>query len=345
MKMKTVLRIGTFAHDDMVDRLIQCEKKYPGCFNTVWLNSAYGYPSMSTHKKTAKELAQMAKKFRNAGISVALQLSNTIGHGEYMSTRDCSGLVGENSPARKLVGHNGATSNYAFCWNDRFFRDYISEQVEVYVKEIQPDEIWIDDDLRATNHAPVDFGCFCDECLSDFNRKFGYTFQREELVEEFLHGSLEVREKYISYIREGLESFTEEICRAAVKYSPDIVISLQNCANGPYTGYGYKHFFAPMYHVTGHRPNYRPGGGAYSDHNPNEIVKKCFFLEHQWTRLPEYVDGIYPEIENTPDTAMGKTMYGTAFEATLYLAAGATDISFAMLGGMPESLEYYESGF
>ena len=327
-----------------LELLINSSKKHEGCFNAVCLNTEYGYPSLEVHRKAAKQYAASAQMLREAGISVSLQLSNTIGHGEYMSVRDCSALVFDGSPVRKMVGHDGTVADYSFCWNDRYFRDYITEQVRIYVSEIQPDELWIDDDLRANNHAPVSFGCFCEHCISKFNKKHGTNFDRESLVLEFLHGDIETRKNYISQIREDLASFVKEICCAVTECSQGTAVCFQNGTNGPYTGYGYGHIFDAMMDTTGYAPSYRPGGGAYRDHDPNDIVAKAYDLAWQCSMLPEYVRRICPEIENLPDTAMGKTMHGTAFESTLYLANGSTDLSYAMFGHMPEPFEFYESG-
>ena len=287
----------------------------------------------------------MAKSFRDAGIAVDLQLSNSIGHGSYMSKLDCSALVCENSPVRKLVGHNGVVAEYSFCWNDEHFIEYNRELVKHYISAIRPGEFWIDDDLRAKNHAPVDFGCFCEHCIAKFNKKYGYSFDRESLVHEFLHGDVVVRERYIKQIQDGIAFLASEICKVVKEYSPETVVSLQNGPNGPYTGYGYKFIFDAMYDTTGHAPNYRPGAGAYNDHNPNDIVDKAFCLARQCSMLPDYVKRIYPEIENSPKNAMGKTMAGTAFESTLYLASGSTDLSYAMFGDFDEPLSFFEEGF
>ena len=344
--MKIVQRIGGRGFSgNRLEEFIKAIKKHPNSMNAVWLNTKYGYPSLEHHKEYANTLALMAKRLREEGISVDLQLSNSIGHGAYMSKLDCSALVYEGSPVRKLVGHNGVVATHSFCWNDEYFREYNRELVKYYVSSIQPGEFWIDDDLRAKNHAPVDFGCFCEHCIAKFNTNHGYSFDRETLVNEFLHGDINVRTQYIEQIREDIASFTEELCEVVKKYSPNTVVSLQNCANGPYTGYGHDYIFDTMYKTTGYAPSYRPGGGTYNDHNPNDIIEKCYFLAWQDSMLPDYVKRIYPEIENTPDTAMGKTMAGTAFESTVYLASGMTDLSYAMLGDINEPLEFFEEGF
>ena len=190
--MQIIQRVDT--NPRQAELLFDALEKYPNSFTDVWLNTAYGYPKNEVHSRAADYYADLAKKFRDRGIGVSLQLSNTIGHGTYMSSRDCSALVYEGSPVRKLVGHDGKVCEFGFCWNDRYFRDYILEHVSDYVAKIQPKAFWIDDDFRATNHAPVSFGCFCENCIADFNALNGTSFSREELVSEYLHGDVSVRE-------------------------------------------------------------------------------------------------------------------------------------------------------
>jgi len=343
--MKIVQRISEKCKGEYLEQLIDCAKKYPNSVTGVWLSTKYGFPSLEVHKEYAKCLSQTAMRLREEGISVDLQLSNSIGHGAYMACVDCSGLVYEGSPVRQLVGHDGSVAEFCFCWNDETFRQYNKELIKYYISEIKPGEFWIDDDLRATNHDPVNFGCFCENCIAKFNKKHRYTFDRESLINEFLHGNINVRAQYIEQIRSDIASFTHELCQVVAKYSPDTVVSLQNGPNGHYTGYGYGHILDAMYNATGHAPNYRPGAGAYQDHNPNEIIFKAYNLSRQCEMLPDYVKGLYPEIESIPHNAMGKTMAGVAFESTVYLASGMTDLSYAMLGDFYEPFSFFEEGF
>lgn len=341
--MKSVQRIE--ANPKQLNLLLDSLEKYPNFFTDVWLCTEYGYPKNEVHRQTADTFAEFADILRKKGIRVSMQLSNTIGHGQYMMTLDCSGLIYEGSPVRKMVGQDGTVAEYTFCWNDKHFTDYITEHVYYYVKRVKPAEFWIDDDLRADNHAPVEFGCFCDDCIAKFNRLHGTDFTRERLTDEFLHGDISVRENYISFIREGIARFTREICLAVKSACPDTVVSLQNGNHGPFTGYGHGYILDAMYETTGHAPSYRAGGGTYTDHNPNEIVYKVLEADRQHSMLPSYVNELCPEIENTPCVAMGKTMHGTALETALNLANGATDISYAMLSRVSENAEFYQNGF
>ena len=315
-------------------------KAHKGCCDNVWMATMYGFPKVEKHKKYAEELTRAAKSFRENGISVSLQLSNSIGHGEYMAARDCSGLVYDGSPVEKMVGHDGVIANYAFCWHGENFRKYIFETTAFYC-EMQPDCVWIDDDLRASNHYPVQFGCFCDDCMKKFNAKNNSQFTRELLVKEITHGDVKWREKWMEFIKEGIYDYTYKLCELIHKISPNSKIGYQYCAHGAYTGYGFDYIFKAMKDATGFIPYSRPGGGAYDDIDANSFVLKVLSMNWQNSMLPDYITNKTPEIECLPHMAFQKTPAGTAFETSLYFANGNTDMSYSDMMDINERLSWY----
>lgn len=343
--MELMQRLGNDFSDEYIENYIKYSSKYPRACDNVWLPTLYGYPTKETHAKTADFLKTVAKKFREKGISVSLQLSNTLGHGEYMSCKDCSGLVYDGSPVEKMVGHDGIIAEYAFCWRGKHFRQYINETTAFYVESIKPECVWIDDDLRVSNHAPVNFGCFCDSCMKAFNDENGTNFSREELVDNILFGDIKWRERYVEFLRKGLYDFVYELCSTIHHSCKKTKIGYQYFCNGAYSGYGYSFIFDAMRDATGHLPLSRPGGGAYNDHNPNNFLYKALDINWQNRMLPEYVKVKCPEIENTPHVVYGKSNAGIAFETTYYFVNGNTDMSYSMAMSVNESWDFYEKTF
>ena len=342
--MELMQRLGTILTDEYVDSYIEQILKYPGSCDNVWIPTMYGFPSLENHRKYADFWKAAAEKFRKNGISVSMQISNSIGHGKYMSARDCSGLVYEGSPVEKMVGPDGIVADYCFCWRGKNFRKYLLEEISYYT-EIKPDCIWVDDDFRASNHDPVQYGCFCDDCIRKFNEKYSADFNRETLVAEILHGDIKWRENYVRFIRDGLYDLMYEIGKTVHEISPETSLGYQYCAHGAYTGYNYDFIFDAMRDSTGHNPKARPGGGVYNDHNPNDILSKCASMNWQNSTLPDYVECKCPEIENTPFNVFGKSPSGTAFETTYYFANGNTDMSYSMIMKLSEPMEWHSKEF
>ncbi|MBE6657869.1 MAG: hypothetical protein E7604_05420 [Ruminococcaceae bacterium] len=335
-------RLGSSTQMDaaFIEDFIRIVKENPGSCDEVWLATAYGFPPLSVHREMAAALGETAEKLRGAGLRVSLQISNTIGHGQYMAARDCSGLVYDGSPVRNIVGPDGIVSRYTFCWNDPVMREYVKEEIAAYVREIRPHTVWIDDDLRSDNHAPVGYGCFCDDCMARFNRANGTSYTREELVHEINRGDTSVRRAFVAQMRDGIADFTYEVYKTIHEICPECYAGLQNGAHG-YSGGDHVYIYEAMYRATGLEPKSRPGGGAYSDHNPLEFLSKADYLSCQNARLPASVREIRPEIESLPDVCYGKSIAGTCFETTLYLASGATAMSYAIMMNDYEDMDWH----
>lgn len=332
----------TYDDEALFEITLDMIRKYPDSCNDIWLTTALGYPTYENHKKHAAMLVRAARAFRKANVSVSLQVANTLGHGSYMCAYDCEGLVYEGSPVEQLVGSDGATSPYSYCPRGEHFRRYVNETLAFYA-DVRPDCLWFDDDFRLLNHKPASEGCFCARCIGDFNTRWGTSFTREALVEEMLYGDKRWRWRYLSFQREGMEEMMDEAMRLFCERSPNTVGGLQHAYTSPYVMGDLKFAFDPMHRHGAGAPWSRPGGGTYSDHDPQKILEKGIQIAHQISRLPHYVTEIYPEIENIPHYAYGKSAEGTALETSYYLAVGATNMSYSMLKSTVEPTAYYET--
>lgn len=331
---------GSQKNPEFIDSLIKEIKAHPGSCDEVWFATDYGFPPLETHAESAAALKESAQKFRDAGVRVSLQLSNSIGHGQYMCCRDCTGLVSPESKVRKMVDADGTEAGYCFCWNDSVFRDYTFSALRYYLRAVQPYCLWVDDDLRATNHDPVSHGCFCDGCIALFNSRYGTDFDREGLVSA-IHSDIKIRKKHIEFLRDTLGDFTYNLGLIVHEEVPGCRMGLQGCANGGYTGFGYQFIYDAMKKATGYEPGCRAGGGAYNDYSPKEFINKASFIAYQHYMLPDYVMDRRPEIESLPDVVFGKSIAGTCFETSCYLANGATAMSYAILMNDYEPMSWH----
>lgn len=340
--MELMQRFNAAIIEDEMLKYVDEMLKHPGSCDNIWLSTKYGFPKLEEHKRYAQVLCGYAEKIRAKGLSISLQLSNTLGHGA--KQRDCSGMVYENSPYEKMVGPDGTAAGYSFCWRGENVKAYVKKELEYYMS-VQPDTLWIDDDLRAQHHPPLTHGCFCDSCLSLFNEKYNSNLSREKLVSEILHGDLVRREQWISFVREGLYDFTYMIGKTVKQFSPDTTVGLQITVCGAYIGHGIGFLFDALRDSTGKNPKSRPGGGVYDGHNPVEFINKAMSINFQNYLLPDYVQCKCPEIENIPYVSFGKSPASTAFETSLYFACGNTDMSYSMAKNNVEPISWYAKAF
>lgn len=333
------IRLGNHHKEEIHTRkLLEEIKKHPGCCDVVWFASEYGYPMLKTHQDAAEKMCRLAELYREQGIQVDLQISNTIGHGEYMKSKDCSAI--DAYGFEKLVGHDGTVADYSFCWYGENFRKYQYETMKMYAA-LKPVNIWIDDDMRASNHAPAKYGCFCDSCMARFNAKYGSNFTREELVNEVCNGDVTWRKRFMDFAQEGLSDFAAMLARATMEVSPETHVGLQYGMGDKYVGGTYEPEFEALYKTTGLTPVSRSGGGVYDDKDPRKLLTKQIQMSYATSRLPEYVTLRVPEIENTPDVPMGKSNYGTLLESSIALAYGYTGLSYATLMTAYETMDFH----
>ena len=338
--MQLMQRFGCRYSDSYVDGYIEQMVKHKGCCDNVWIPTSYSYPTLEEHRTYADFWKKTAEKLRAAGITVSLQVSNTLGHGDRPYT-NCRGLIHEGSPVRVMVGHDGTPAKTCFCPRGEYFREYLATSIAYYA-EIRPEYVWVDDDFRAKGHGAVKFACFCDECISAFNAQNGTSFSREALVDEIMHGDLAWREKWIAFTREGLTEIIEILAEAVHRVAPRALFAYQHGAYGSYSGYSLDFVYDAMKKANGGiAPCSRPGGGAYSAHDPNVILHKALEIAYQNSMLPTYVKRRAPEIENLPFNVFGKAPATTALETSLNFAWGNTDMSYSMIMNENEPMEWH----
>lgn len=322
------------------------KKKYPKSFDELWVTTLTGFPPLEAHASCARWFKDFSDTLKSMGVKVSLQLANCIGHGDMIGdTFDCSALA-DRPDVQPLVGEDGTPARYCFCPNNAAFREYSYQEVAIYAQTVQPDKFWIDDDMRPNNHLPVQYGCFCPDCLAKFGARYGVHFDREQLLQKVLGNGdgLIWRKRWIEFVRDSLKSYLRGLCEAVHAVSPETEFGLQNYCNGSYTGYGLGYLFDEMKAVNGKAPHYRAGGGFYTDHHPNFVLEKGHAIAYQHSFLP-YHGVLSPEIECVPNTAFGKTVAGILLETSHYLALGADDMTYNAIDDLNDPFEWHEEKF
>lgn len=89
------------------------------------------------------------------------------------------------------------------------------------------------------NYDPVRYGCFCDDCVARFNKKYGMSFSREELVRN-INDITDIRKMYVEFVRGSIGDFAFFLSDAVHSASPDSTIGFQPAAALLITPYGAK---------------------------------------------------------------------------------------------------------
>lgn len=322
------MRLGAKQQTDfqnLVD-FVDIFKRNEGCCDEVWFSTYYGFPKLEQHQLLADKIVESAKYVRKNGISVSLQISNTIGHGSYARVQDFSGFAWDD-----MVGPDGTHAVYCCCPRDPDFLDYFAELTGYYAR-IKPDNVWIDDDLRMHHHDPVAYGCFCDRCVAQFNSQFNGNYTRSLLVQAVNDpDSYETRQKLVEFNQQALLGIASTIAREVMKISAASVVGVQQAsfAWSSYSGGNYHVLFNGITKITGKASVCRPGGGYYNDHAPRALLDKALNLCLQTQRMPDGMEISQAEVENIPHNVSGKSVHGTLIESAVYLAYGCTSLSYS----------------
>ena len=176
---------GQWMPNERFVELLSLFNKYRGVTDEITFFTADTHAPLPVDvtAKRASLLAVRMAKVREMGYSTGINVLTTIGHhNENLE----NSLAGEYTHMTDIDG-NVCLGSY--CPNDPYFREYVRRIYEV-IADADPDYIWIDDDVRLGGHMPITCGCFCDTCLSVFEKETGKHHTRESLKEAFNGGEL-----------------------------------------------------------------------------------------------------------------------------------------------------------
>lgn len=175
------LRVQIFPghhEDDRIASILSFCKKYNFQNVILFINAVnynVGHMTIEEAKPWVKTIKKAKKIFNENGLSVSL--NPWIDIGSYDGGRTLK--KGQNF--RTMVDRNGTTCTMVACPLCEEWRKYFFEYYEYLLTEIEPEIVWVEDDLRLFNHAPLDeTGCFCDKHMEIYCKKLGKEVSREE---------------------------------------------------------------------------------------------------------------------------------------------------------------------
>ena len=265
-------------------------------------------------------------RMKAQGVDVEICVSSTIGHADGWQ------LV-QDYP--KMVGANGKAAAIA-CPRSAKFKESMRGLFEKYAK-LGPSVIWLDDDFRMAHHQPIDFGCFCGECLARFAAESGVKMSREGLKAAVLSNAtvngVRVRAAWRRFCRQSLTDLAGVIADAVHAVDDKIVIGYMCC--NP-TGLAYAPYdFGALVKCAKNRDGavwFRHGSGAYNDLMPysnDGIVAKNVAIARNCaaTEGPGVVN--LTEEVTSPYNRRTKSLKMTFLEAALNIGlAGADGVTY-----------------
>jgi hypothetical protein len=117
------------------------------------------------------------QSLQNTGVSVSLNPWHSLLHCDRGRT------LKQNQSWQTMVDWRGQPASAVVCPLDPLWQAYYKEVLSLFAAEGFR-VIWLDDDIRLANHAPLDWGgCWCPLHVAEYNRRTGSSATREQIVQ------------------------------------------------------------------------------------------------------------------------------------------------------------------
>jgi len=209
------------------------------------------------------------------------------------------------------------------------WRSYIASVYALYASA-KPEFVWVEDDFRLHNHAPLQWGgCFCDRHMAEYSRRAGKTLSREE----FLAGLLQPGEPH-PYRRIWLETSRDTmvenariIGQAVRAVSAHTRVGLMSSVPSVHAAEGRDWHGILNGLAAGKTPVIRPHLPSYTEVSPQSYALGFAAVSRMTTAVIPPETEIYPELENFPHSRFAKSKTFTSFQIESALALGAEGIT------------------
>ena len=217
---------------------------------------------------------------------------------------------------RPMVDVKGNTSDLCVCPLCTEWQDYIGKIYARYA-ELEPSILWVEDDFRLHNHAPLVWGgCFCEEHMKLYSQRAGKELTREE----FLAGVLQpgevhpYRQIWLDVARDTMLSAANAISKAVREVSKNTKVGLMSSVPYVHAAEG-RDWHAILNTLAGgsvpvnriHLPGYQENAPSSYLHNFNMVSMMNRAM------IPAETE-VYPELENFPFSLFSKSRRFTRFQ-------------------------------
>lgn len=310
-------------------QILSIHGRHPGSVDEMWLSGSGIFKDAKTCRDLM-ELATLRKDSAGAGIALGFQQGFTLGHADLAAAGILPDEMKDVFPYPVdawAVGRDGKRLEN-LCARSTDVQKREEEYVEMLVRVLNPDSLWLDDDLRMGFWKPD--GCFCPRCIEAFNREEHESVTREELVERlFVRDGVDgIRSKWFRFNDRSCAQYAAAVRRALDRTNPNCRLGLQltsafNCYNGEHRGA----LFAAA-SGNGQSPvGVRIAGGMYREGgSPRDLLKWMFgvmkMIGDARRLSPGMIGSFALEDENYSREAINKSAEAILRQAALGFAAG-----------------------
>lgn len=282
-----------------------------------------GHMSFEEQDTYLKLMASLSSSLAEKGITLSVNQWHSVMHA------DLGKKLRPDQHFRLMVDPKGRQADLCVCPLCKEWQDYIGEIYARYAK-LDAFVLWVEDDFRLHNHAPLDWGgCFCEEHMRLYSEAAGKPLTREEFVRGVLApGEVHpYRKIWLDISRQTLLSAAEAIHKAVRAVSDRPRIGLMSSVPFVHAAEGRDWPLLLNTLSAGQPPVCRVHLPAYQEKVPSKYLQAFNMVSMQCAAmLPEGCE-IYPELENYPYSLYAKSHRFTRFQLLSSLPLGLRGIT------------------
>jgi hypothetical protein len=296
-----------------------------------------GHTTMKEAMYWIEAISAMQKPLKDIGVTTSINPWTTVMHA------DRGRVLKPGQDFRLIVDMDGRSSSVTACFLSHEWRDYIAKLYALYAS-IKPAMIWVEDDFRFHNHAPLRWGgCFCELHMKAFSDIAGNVLTREEFINGVTApGSPhQYRKIWLDHCRDTLLDTAAILEKAVHSVSPETSIGLMSSAPMQHCAEGRDWQTLLNTFDNGCEAANRIHLPAYRERSPQEYGWNFQAISRHVSALtPEHIQ-ILPEVENFPYSYFTKSETFTGFMVESSLLLGSSGITLNLFdftgnGVMPQ---------
>lgn len=254
----------------------------------------------------------------------------SVNHWHSLMHADLGKSLRDGQDFTLMVDPEGRAASLCVCPESGAWRRYIGGVYARYAA-LHPDTVWVEDDFRLHNHAPLAWGgCFCDGHMRRFSERAGLPAGETLTREAFLAGVLRpgaphpYRRIWLDVCRESMEGAAEAIAQAVHAVDPQVKIGLMSSVPYVHAAEGRDWQRLLGIFAGGNRPVSRIHLPAYQELAPSKYLQAFHMVSMHNRALLSADTLVYPELENYPYSRFSKSHRFTRFQL---LSALALDVA------------------